>query len=94
MKFRDDKILNPEDLYKEISITFDTLSLLVIHGCVCLALRHPLSTGPMRKVALDFVEKVEKGLLQAGVLDQEDIEYIHQVEREETLKMFEGKIKK
>jgi len=90
MKFRDDKIFNPEDLYKEIPVVFDVLCLMVIHGCICLALRHPQFTGPSRKVALDFIEKVERALLKANILDQEDIEYIHQVEREEILKMKEG----
>ena len=67
-----------------IELQMSALHLLAVHGNVCLGLRHPTNTGPNRKLALEFVNYAEQKLKSAGLINDQDIENIHNVEQEES----------
>ena len=73
-----------EKLCKIIELQMSALHLIAIHGNVCLGLRYPNNKGPNRKLALEFLNYAESKLKEDGIIDDFDIELIHNVEREES----------
>ena len=67
-----------------IELRMSALHVLAVHGNVCLGLRHPTNTGLNRKLALEFIGYVENKLKSAGLINDQDIEKIHNVEQEES----------
>jgi len=80
--------INYDNAYRYLQVEMNLGRWLAIHGYLCLALRHPQTTGPSRQIALDLVGDLEAAFLSLGLLDQEDINLIHKVEQDaqETLK--------
>ena len=52
------KLLEAEDERSPLEIHLDRFQLLCVIGAVQLACRHPLYTGPTRKVVEGFVQQV------------------------------------
>ena len=71
-------------VFQIIELQISALHLIAVHGNVCLGLRHPNNKGPNRKIALEFLNYAEAKLKDAGIIDDFDIELIHDVERDES----------
>ena len=68
----------------QIEIEADAFTWMTVHGNLCLGLRHPNNTGPSRKIVENFVEALEAMLVKSGLLSEEDVVSIHQVERQQS----------
>jgi hypothetical protein len=73
-----------QKLCKIIELQMSAFHLLVIHGNVCLGLRHPKNTGLNRKLAIEFINYAEAKLKEAGIINDKDIKRIHKLERKES----------
>jgi hypothetical protein len=73
--------MNIKKIDEIITIKVDALTLMAAHGNICLGLRHPQNNGFSRKLVEEFVSTIEKKLIECGLLNEEDIGEIHQVER-------------
>jgi hypothetical protein len=60
----------------------DALTWMVVHGAVCLALRHPAFAGPSRQRALQFVRQLGQGLVRWGCLSADELALCERTEAE------------
>jgi hypothetical protein len=68
----------------ETATVDETLFLwMTVHGYLCLALRHPESSGASRSYAEAFVKKIGRLLVDRGLLSQAELDFAEQVERQE-----------
>lgn len=74
--------LTTEDYEKIISMNFDALSWMAVLGNVILALRHPENTGASRALVLKIVKQMENNLMLFGIMDQEDVDFMHKSENQ------------
>lgn len=69
-----------------VPLEINLLSLMAIHGLLCLALRHPkITEGTVRSIGLKFIEDAGRMLVRGGLLTEEELEEVHRVEEEEGL---------
>lgn len=54
---------------------------LTIHGNLCLALRHPMNSGPSRDYLIPFVDKLGRLLVEHGLLTAQELELAQRVEQ-------------
>jgi hypothetical protein len=54
--------------------------LMALHGYLCLALRHPGTTGPSRALVEALVQETEEVLEEAGVLTADEVAAIRRDE--------------
>ena len=73
-----------EKLCEIIELQMSAFHLLVVHGNVCLGLRHPKNIGPNRKLAIEFLNYAEAKLKDAGIINDKDIKRIHKLEQKES----------
>jgi len=76
--------MREEKLDQTVELRMSALHLLIVHGNICLGLRHPDNYGPSRELALEFVNYAENILKEIGVLNSRDIRLIHKTEQEES----------
>ena len=77
---------------KRVCLDFSILDLVAIHGNICLGLRHPDNTGPLRQIAANVIDTIEQIFKDTGMED-DVIAEIHKVESEKTAKLTEAKRK-
>jgi hypothetical protein len=66
--------LPPRELLEaRVSIELSLLDMLVLHGCLCLALRHPAYTGASRAWAEVLRDYFGEALVDAAVLTPEQL---------------------
>ena len=78
--------MQASELNRNITFTAPAYVWLAVHGNLCLSLRHPLNTGPSRRLAEEHIVGIEQALLTVGVLDAEDIKKIHRTEHQNRLR--------
>ncbi len=69
---------------EQITITAPALTLLAVHGNLLLSLRHPANNGPSRKLVIEFIDMIEKKLIEVGLLDTLTVFISKKVEEEES----------
>ncbi len=74
---------DPEFWKKKIKVDMDVITLLSIHGNLCLALRHPENTGESRKLIVSFVKQTGQYLVYLGVYTQDQLKQVERIEAEE-----------
>ena len=79
-----------ENAERRVCLEFKILDLVAIHGNLCLGLRHPDNTGPLRQIAENVIDTIEKIFQDTG-MENDVIAEIHKVESEETAKLIEAK---
>jgi hypothetical protein len=85
--------LSPQiNAQKRVCLDFSILDLVAIHGNICLGLRHPDNTGPLRQIAANVIDTIEQIFKDTGMED-DVIAEIHKVESEKTAKLTEAKRK-
>jgi hypothetical protein len=92
----DYQFANTDILYKEfwteeheIPIKASYLTLMSVHGNLCLALRHPNNNGASRKYTVEFVKFLGEYLVHVGALTQEQLTSAQYLEAEEGSEDFE-----
>jgi hypothetical protein len=76
--------MKEKNLSRTFVITIEGTYAMAVHGALCLGLRHPAFTGPSRRLVLHIVYELEKAMKAEDILDDRDIQMIHQVENEES----------
>ncbi len=66
-----------------IPLRISWLSLMGMHGALCLALRHPQFKGPSRALVATATKKIGKYLVDNGILTSEQLAEAQQLEAEE-----------
>jgi hypothetical protein len=74
---------NPGLFANKTAISVSNLTWISVHGCLCLALRHPGVSGELRKRALEFTKSLGTTMVEAGAWTQEQLRAIEKVEAEE-----------
>lgn len=72
--------LSDEQFETRLELSFTVRDWIAILLNLCLALRHPQNTGPVRLLAISKVKIIEDTLFARGFMDQEDIARVHQTE--------------
>ena len=67
---------------EEVGLGLSLWDVLVIHGHLCLALRHPELHGEASKRAKEIVTQLETILVDAGVINETALRRIRHVETE------------
>lgn len=80
--------LSNQELEQQVIVTLPVLYWMAVHGNLCLALRHPQNNGPSRASVIHSIELIESVLKDQGLMDQEDIDLVHQTEQD--FNRFEG----
>jgi hypothetical protein len=77
--------MNPDFWLTERKIPLQAtyLTLLAVHGNLCLALRHPQNRGPGRAHVVAFTQSLGQWLVNAGVLTPEQLVEAQQLEAAE-----------
>ncbi len=75
--------VNPQFWLREVLIKVNVLTLLAVHGNLCLALRHPQNTGETRDLVLNFCKQIGEELVLLGALTPEQLEEAYKEESEE-----------
>jgi hypothetical protein len=70
----------------------DLLTWMIVHGNLCLALRHPQNRGPSRNVAVMLTKALGKALVEWGALTSEQLEEAEKLEAEEGSREFRKSI--
>lgn len=72
-------------LQDEVTIPLITsrISILAMHGALCLALRHPQFIGPSRQLVVNITKQLGKYLVDEGLLTPEQLQEAQQLEAEE-----------
>lgn len=68
---------------RKVKIEIEVLSLLALHGSVCLALRHPMNTGESRKMMVEFVKQAGRYLVDLRALTPAELIDIERIEAAE-----------
>lgn len=66
-----------------IPLRISWISLLALHGALCLALRHPQFRGPSRGLVVNATQQIGKYLVDNGLLTPEQLAEAQQLEAEE-----------
>lgn len=64
----------------KVEIETDILTLLAVHGNLCLSLRHPGNQGMSRDKAICFVKALGKHLVNLGALTPEQLKEAEMLE--------------
>lgn len=82
--------INKETINKEfwqrehdIPLKASYLTLMAVHGNLCLALRHPMNRGESRVLVVQFVKSLGEYLVHVGALTEEQLVAVQQLEAEE-----------
>jgi hypothetical protein len=75
-----------ENAERRVYLNLSIHDLLAIHGNICLGLRHPDNTGPLRQIAANVIDTIEQIFKDTG-MENDVIAEIHKVESEETAKL-------
>lgn len=81
---------NPSLFAKNTGIEVSNLTWISVHGCLCLALRHPRVTGGTRERVLSFTKDLGITMTRAGCWTQEQLRAIEKVEIDEGSPDFQG----
>jgi hypothetical protein len=73
---------SPGVIIKPRTIEASGVVWVTVHGLLCLALRHPEMTGDSRKIALEFVSNLGRGLVAWGILTADELTLVEQTEAE------------
>lgn len=77
-------MVNIAAAHRTVLLEVDLLTLMAIHGYLCLGLRHPgASPGDTRNLVLRFVESAGSNLVRGGLLTRAELALVHRVERQE-----------
>lgn len=68
---------------QRVTLNLDALTLLAIHGSLCLALRHPQNKGESRHIVVSFVKQIGQHMVNLGILSSEQLRQIERIEAEE-----------
>ena len=68
---------------REIPLHANYLTLMAVHGSLCLALRHPGNRGPAREHVVSFTKSLGEWLVHEGVLTPEQLAEAQRLEVEE-----------
>lgn len=66
---------------QNVIMDLDILTLMTLHGNVCLALRHPGNGGSARGIMIQFVKKVGRHLVELGALTEKELKQIEKTEQ-------------
>ncbi len=75
--------VNPQFWLREVLIKVNVLTLLAVHGNLCLALRHPQNLGESRDLVLNFCKQIGEELVLLGALTPEQLKDAYKEESEE-----------
>jgi len=81
---------NPEFWKKDAAIKANMITLMSIHGNLCLALRHPQNKGRSRQYVVEFVKKLGRFLVETGAITEEQLAQAERLEAEEGSSEFGG----
>ena len=73
VEMTDELQIDPEELLQVVTLDETLFLWMVVHGHLCLALRHPAVQGPSRKYAERFVDKLGDLLMERGVFTRQQI---------------------
>ena len=73
--------MDESKLTDRVEIDARALDWLVVHGVMCLGLRHPHYGGSSRAAALEFVAKLGRILVDTGLLSEQELIEIQLTER-------------
>lgn len=65
-----------------IPLQANYLTLMAVHGALCLALRHPQFKGPSRQLVVAFTKSLGEWLVHEGILSPEQLVEAQQLEAE------------
>jgi hypothetical protein len=67
--------LDSEFWRQTVGLEMDLLTLMCMHGCLALALKHPDALkGPIRAKMVDLVDVMLDELVRRGAIDRADVE--------------------
>jgi len=66
------------------TVEADMQTWLLVHGYLCLALRHPNATGQSRADMVTFVRELGRVFVETGLLTLEEMRLMQQVEEQES----------
>lgn len=69
-------------LERDIPLRANYLTLMAIHGSLCLALRHPQNQGPSRPLVVEFVKSLGELLVHVEALTPEQLAEAQRLEAE------------
>jgi hypothetical protein len=68
---------------RDIPLKANYLTLMAVHGALCLALRHPEFKGSVREIVVAFTQCLGKWLVDGGILSPEQLAEAQQLEASE-----------
>lgn len=74
---------NPQFWLREVLIKVNVLTLMAVHGNLCLALRHPRNLGESRDLVLNFCKQIGEELVLLGAMTPEQLKEAYRMEAEE-----------
>lgn len=77
------RLAGHELIQAPVALELPMLSWLAVHGNLLLALRHPENAGTSRQLVEDVVAALEGLFLDSGLLSEEQLAAIRQVEAEQ-----------
>lgn len=67
----------------DIPLNTNNLTMMAVHGSLCLALRHPQFRGKSRSLVIAFVKSLGEWLVTEGIMTQERLAEAQEQEAEE-----------
>lgn len=68
---------------RDIPLRSNYITMMAVHGSLCLALRHPQHRGRSRQFVVAFTKSLGEWLVHCGVLTPEQLVQALQLEAEE-----------
>ena len=68
---------------RQIPLIANYLTLVTVHGNLCLALRHPDNKGASRQLAVEFTKQLGEWLVKVGALTPAQLVEAQQLEAAE-----------
>jgi hypothetical protein len=68
---------------RNIPLHANYLTLMAVHGSLCLALRHPNFRGKSRQIVVEFTKSLGEWLVHAGALTPEQLRSAQRLEARE-----------
>lgn len=68
---------------QHVTLELNVLTVMAIHGNLCLALRHPANRGPSTRLVAAVVHQLGELLVARGALTAAELAEVYAVETEE-----------
>ncbi len=73
-----------ETANRPVVLELTLLQVMVIHGNMCLGLRHPGNQGASTEIARDILQRLGQALVEGSLLTAEELRHAQQIEVSET----------